>query len=112
MNLRRQHDCATGDADSMDQPTPTTKLIPLPGEERSEVASLLVEDGDETHPAIAEPASGLHRIVLGFEVPVIAAVLAIFLVQVIQVAGRAAGIHIPSWTYEFSRLLLVWMVCI
>lgn len=83
-----------------------------PEPEPTGLASIMVEGHDADHPEIAEPAPWLRRFVGGAEAVTILAILAVFLIQVVQIGGRASGIHVPPWTYEFSRLLLLWMVAI
>lgn len=76
------------------------------------LASILVDGHDDDHPEIAEPAPWLRRFVVSTEGVAIAGILAVFLIQVVQIAGRASGIPIPPWTYELARLVLLWMVCL
>ncbi|ALJ22100.1 TRAP transporter small permease [Microbacterium sp. No. 7] len=90
---------------------PSTNLVPLPGEERTEVVSLLTDTAADAE-AIPEPAPQLRRAVAAFETLTILAILGIFLIQMVQVGGRAISVHVPPWSYELTRLLLVWMVCV
>lgn len=97
---------------SEDEYAPSTDLVPGPLDAPQEVPSILVPDDDPERPEIPEPAPKLRRPVAVFEFATVLALIALLFIQIAQIGGRSFGIHVPPWTYELSRLLLVWMVCV